>query len=64
MQVFLETADVSRENNVTPPTIKADVVSGRLKVAAVTRRGVRLFLPEEVARYKRERAIRRGEGRN
>lgn len=58
MQVFLEPADVARQCGVTASTIKVAAASGKLKVAAVTCRRGRLFLPKDVARYKRKRAVR------
>lgn len=59
MQVFLEPADVARQCGVTASTIKVAAASGKLKVAAVTRRRGRLFLPKDVATYKRKRAASR-----
>jgi hypothetical protein len=52
---FLEVADVSRELGLSPATIKAAVQAGKLAIAATTLRGVRLFVREEVERYKRAR---------
>ena len=49
----------ARGCGVTASTIKAAVASGKLKVAAVTPRRGSLFLPKDIARYKRKRAASR-----
>ncbi len=56
MEVYLEPTDVARKLGIAAPTVKAAAAAGRLRVAAVTRRGVRLFLPQDVDRYRRVRA--------
>jgi DNA-binding transcriptional MerR regulator len=53
-----EPADVAREVGVTTDTIKRHSDRGTLATAFRTRRGSRLFRPEDVARYIRERARR------
>ena len=55
---FLETADVARAEGIVPATVRADVAAGRLKVSGLTRRGGRLFRPEDVAAYHRLRVAR------
>jgi len=63
MQKFLETADVARREGVVPATVRADVAAGRLRVAATTERGTRLFRPsdyEEYANLRRARRAARG----
>lgn len=52
---YLEVADVSREVGLSPAAIKAAVQTGKLAIAATTLRGARLFVREEVERYKRAR---------
>ncbi len=55
----METADVAKLEGVTPATIRADVIAGRLEIAAMTQRGIRLFRPEAVAAYRKQRLGRR-----
>lgn len=61
VKVFWEPSDVGRAVGVVPGTVKMDAALGKLRVAAVTRRGVRLFLPEDVERYRRARAAHTGQ---
>ena len=63
MERFLETADVAKAEGVVPATVRADVAAGRLRVAATTARGTRLFHPLDVAAYRQERARRAGRRR-
>jgi hypothetical protein len=56
---LLETADVARTEGVVTATIRADVAAGRLRVAAITPRGTRLFRPDDVKAYSDARASRR-----
>jgi hypothetical protein len=56
---LLETGDVARAEGVVTATIRADVFAGRLRVAARTVRGTRLFRPADVEAYRKERAARR-----
>lgn len=55
---LLETGDVAKLEGVGPATVRADVAAGRLRVAALTPRGVRLFRPEDAQAYHRERLAR------
>jgi hypothetical protein len=57
--VYLETADVARRAGLSATSIRMAVVSGDLPVAARTERGVRLFLPTDVACYIALAAMRR-----
>lgn len=59
MTTFLERGDVARELNVASTTVRDLADNGVLRVAARTRRGVRLFDPRTVEALKRERAQRR-----
>ena len=56
---FLEGADVARQRGVTPGMIRKDAAAGRLRVAARTARGGRLYRPEDVDEYLRECEARR-----
>jgi hypothetical protein len=51
MKTLLETADVARRRGVGSISILWDVRVGRLKVAAMTPRGTRLFAPRDVDEY-------------
>ena len=65
MEQFLETADVARARGVMPATVRADIAAGLLKVAAITKRGTRLFRAEDLAAYVKVREMRqprRGKG--
>lgn len=55
---FLEAADLARAEGITPATVRRDIAAGRLKPAAVTVRGARLFLPEDAEAYHRARQAR------
>ncbi len=61
-RVFLEMSDVVRETGYGTATIRERVLTGRLPVAARTRRGVRLFDPKDVEALRRERERRRSAG--
>lgn len=52
-------ADVARVVGLTPAAVTAAALKGRLRVGGMTAGGVRLFTPEDVAQYARERAARR-----
>ena len=54
-QQFLSKSDVARLANRSPETIRADAISGKLRIAATTVRGERLFLLEDVQRYLQKR---------
>jgi hypothetical protein len=45
---FWEASDVANALGVVPGTVRNYVLSGALRVAATTPRGVRLFRPEDV----------------
>jgi hypothetical protein len=55
---FLEAGDVARALDVTPATVRVMARDGRLRVAATTARGGRLFLATDVEplRWARRRA--------
>ena len=55
MQVYMEPTDVAREVGSSAGTVKMHAAQGKLRVAAMTRRGGRLFLPNDVARYRQVR---------
>jgi hypothetical protein len=59
MERFLETSDIAKAEGIVAATVRADIEAGRLRVAALTARGTRLFLPADVERYRRDRARRR-----
>ena len=48
MEVFYETGDVAKSLGIVPVTVRRLIDKGKLRVAAVTPRGVRLFRPSEV----------------
>jgi excisionase family DNA binding protein len=54
---YFTAADVARELNVTPATVRAWETAGRIE-AIRTRGGVRLFHPAEVKRLRVARAAR------
>lgn len=58
VESYLETADVAKAEGLVPATIRADVAAGRLKVAATTKRGTRLFRAEDVEEYRKTRRAR------
>lgn len=51
-QLF-ESADVARELKITPAMVRVHAAAGRLRAAAVTPRGTRLFRPEDVSDFKK-----------
>ena len=59
MEEFFEGADVARKRLVTPGTIRKDADAGRLRIAARTARGGRLYLQEDVDEYLLECETRR-----
>jgi hypothetical protein len=58
---FLEGADVARERGVTPGMVRRDAEMGRLRTAAKTVRGGRLYRIEDVRAYVRECEARRAQ---
>lgn len=56
--VFMESADIARELGIVPVSVRAAVAAGRLRVAALTVRGTRLFTRDDFETYRRERAAR------
>jgi len=54
MDEFLEGADVARIRGVTPGMVRRDAEAQRLRTAARTARGGRLYRTEDVATYVRE----------
>jgi excisionase family DNA binding protein len=59
MHQLLEVADVARTLNVTSATIRSLAKAGRLPIAAMTPRGVRLFRSEDVLALQKLREARR-----
>ena len=62
MDEFFESADVARERGVTPEVVRRHAKAGRLRVAARTARGGRLYRAEDVQEYIRlceDRALAR-----
>ena len=57
--MLLEAADVARVLGLSPSMIRVLVNAGRLRAIARTRRGVRLFLSEDVEALRLERERRR-----
>jgi len=55
MKQYLESADVGRQAGLVTASVRAAVASGRLRVAATTLRGTRLFDPKEVEQFLRAR---------
>jgi len=55
---LLQACDAAREAGVTTGAIHRAVVEGRLRVAAVTVRGTRLFSRSDVEDYANARAAR------
>lgn len=53
---FLTPAEAARILNLSPDGVRLAADSGRLRVAAQTPTGRRLFLREDVERFKRERS--------
>jgi len=58
MANFLLASDVAKLIGLTPATVREAATSGRLRVAAVTVGGVRLFRKADVLAFQRERAAR------
>jgi hypothetical protein len=52
---LLEAADVGRVLRLTPAAVRLLARVGRLRVAATTPRGLRLFAPEDVEAMRRGR---------
>jgi hypothetical protein len=59
IETFYEAADAARALEVTTDSIRLYARSGRLRVAATTPRGLRLFRPEDVKALREARAARR-----
>src|SRR5262245_32358770 len=49
-RLFFELADVVRRTGRMPGRVRELIASGHLRVAALTPRGLRLFVPEDVER--------------
>jgi DNA-binding transcriptional MerR regulator len=58
MGTLLETVDVARALNLSCERIRQLANAGRIPVVAVTPRGTRLFDPDNVETFRRERALR------
>lgn len=56
MSELLTPADAAKILGLTPAGVRLAANDGRLKVTATTPNGTRLFLREEVERFRRERA--------
>jgi DNA-binding transcriptional MerR regulator len=54
-QELLEVADVARQLDLTPATVRLHANTGRLPVAVTTPRGQRLFRPADVEKFGRAR---------
>lgn len=61
MKTLFEVADAARELGVTPASIRIYADTGRLRLAATTPRGTRLFRPDDVQRFRQSRAEARTE---
>lgn len=59
MPEFLTAGDVAKEIKLTAMGVKAAADRNELRVAAITRGGIRLFKPEDVEVFKKNRAARR-----
>ena len=59
---FLEAADAGRRLGMTSAGVVLHARTGRLRVAAVTPRGTRLFDPRDVERFRRQRDAQRRKG--
>jgi hypothetical protein len=57
--IYFERADVAKRAGVSAAVVLRDVFLARLRVAARTVRGTRLFDPRDVDRYIADRAARR-----
>lgn len=55
---LLETSEAARAAGVTPSAIYRAAAAGRLRVAARTHRGTRLFTPSDIAAYRHARLVR------
>jgi DNA-binding transcriptional MerR regulator len=53
---FLTPAEAGRILNLTPDGVRLAADTGRLRVAATTQSGRRLFLRDDVERFRRDRA--------
>lgn len=56
---LLTVGDAALIVGLSGDAIRDAVLSGRLRMAATTPNGIRLFTPDEVQRFKRDRARRR-----
>lgn len=59
----LLSADVAGLLGITPAAVRQAAVAGRLRVAAITPKGVRLFRPADVEDYRRLREAAQGKNR-
>ena len=57
---FLAASDVARVVGLTPAAVRLAARTGRLRVAAMTRSGIHLFLLEDVERFVADRRSRGG----
>jgi len=62
MERYMEVADVARREGITTASVRADVALGRLRVAARTARGTRLFVGADVEAYQLSRRDARLDG--
>jgi hypothetical protein len=60
VETFLETADIAKRAGITPGLVRREAAEGKIKVAAVTLRGSRLFHPDDVREYLVARQRRPG----
>lgn len=58
--MLMQVAEVAARLGVTPTTVRLMEKNGKLRTAARTARGVRLFDSQEVERLLREREASRG----
>ena len=58
LERYFSIGDTAKRFGVVPATVKAMVARGRLRPAARTEGGIRLFHPVDVERLARERAVR------
>lgn len=54
--VYLTAGDAAARLKISPAGVRLAADTGRLRIAATTPGGIRLFLPEDVDRLKRDRA--------
>lgn len=59
-QVFLEPKDVAHELKLVPQSVRYLVKTGKIRIAATTRRGVKLFTPADVEILKQTRLAAKG----